>query len=236
MESRFPAAAGRSRPRMQRGSRTGAGPGGRIVISPWARSSTHRLSRLGLALAGSTGKQGGALPSFLTSGRQVFFAYTGTTGVDRRVRWSPQAFFYRGPFGGYAEYVHSRGEVQRASTLRDINHEAWQLVASWVVTGEAAGERNVRPHVNFDPPSRHWGALQIAGRYQSLRVSPEARQHGLATAQSSGGAKAVTLGVNWYLNPFVKWNVNFERTVFDDTPPAGRPTENAFLLRAHLGF
>ena len=130
--------------------------------------------------------------------------------------------------------MRSRGGVRNASVRDDVDHDAWQVAASWVITGETVGERNVRPRVNFDPPSHHWGALQLAARYQALTVSENAIALGFATPGSSREARAFTLGANWYLNPFVKWNLNFERTDFDEA--SARHSENALLMRAHIGF
>ena len=214
---------------------TGKDLTGRLVVRPWAAIASSRLQGLGLAIAGSVGSQSGALPSFSSPGRQVFFAYSDAWAEGRRTRWSPQAFYYRGPLGAYAEYVRSRGGVRTAAAVRDVDHEAWQAVGSWVITGEAAGERNVRPDVSFDPASDHWGAVQVTARYHVLRVSKEARMAGLAAPAASLRADAWTFGINWYLNPFIKWNLDIERTVFDGGRQS-RPAENAILLRAHLGF
>lgn len=208
---------------------------GRVVLKPWVGTSSS-LSGFGVAAAASTGTAGGALPWFQTAARQVFFAYQNATGVGRRTRWSPQAFFYRGPFGAYAELVRSRGHVQREGTEARIDHDGWEITSSWVLTGEAAGERNVRPAVNFDPPSGHWGAVQVAARYHQLHVGPEAVANGFAAPGASVTARAFTVGLNWYLNPFVKWNLNLERTSFPDGPAPRRPAETAILLRAHFGF
>jgi phosphate-selective porin OprO and OprP len=208
----------------------------RIVVRPWVRDVTRPLSGLGIALAGSTGAQGGGLPSFQSSGRQTFFAYDGAVGVGRRTRVSPQAFFYRGRVGGYAEYVRSSGDVTKGGVARDIDHEAWQVAGSWVLTGEPAGERNVRPRVSFDPPSGHFGALQATVRVQQLSVSREALTRELATRGSSRRARVWTLGVNWYLNSFIKWNLNFDRTDFEGDAGSVRHAENAILLRGQLAF
>jgi phosphate-selective porin len=90
--------------------------------------------------------------------------------------------------------------------------------------------------VNFDPPSRHFGALQLAVRFQGLAVSRNAIGRGLAAPNASRTADAWTIGANWYLNPFLKWNFNFERTVFDREPSSPRRPENAVLVRAQLAF
>ena len=210
---------------------------GRLLVRPFAGDAMHPLAGLGFALAANTGIQSGALPTFLTSGRSAFFSYAGAVGDGRRTRWSPQAFYYHGPFGAYGEYIRSRGGVRKNGVRDEVDHDAWQVVASWVLTGEAAGERNVRPKVNFDPPSHHFGALQLTARVHALSVSENAFTLGFASPTASRSADAWTAGLNWYLNPFIKWNFNFERTVFDGPPQwTQRHAENAVLLRAHLGF
>ena len=210
---------------------------GRVVVRPWLTHASHPLRGLGVAFAANTGTQPGPLPSFQLPGRQVYFTYAGALGEGHRLRWSPQGFYYRGPFGGYAEYVHSEGAVRRADVRDDVTHEAWQAAVSWVLTGEPAiAQRNVLPHANFDPPSRHYGALQVAARYQVLNVSPNAVTLGFASPTASRRADVITLGLNWYLNPFVKWNVNYEHTAFASPLVGSRPVEHAILLRGHFGF
>ncbi len=210
---------------------------GRLIVRPFAAARQHALNGLGLGLAGSSGTQGGGLPSFQSSGRQTFLSYAGATGEGRRTRLSPQAFYYRGPFGAYGEYVRSRGGVAKGGSTGAVEHEAWQVAASWVLTGETAPpERNPRPAVSFDPPSRHFGAVQLAVRFQGLSVSESAVTRGLLAANSSRTASVRAVGLNWYLNPFVKWNLNLERTVFDGGADGGRPAETMVLVRTQLAF
>lgn len=89
---------------------------------------------------------------------------------------SPQTFYYQGPFGAFGEYVRSSGGVRRGATSADITHVAWQAAASWVLTGEAATDRGVRPRYDFDPERRHWGAIQVAGRYHALAIDARGRE------------------------------------------------------------
>ena len=210
---------------------------GRIVVRPWAPNATSPLNGLGLAFAGSHGRQPMTLPSFRTSGLNVFFTYaTGAVGEGPRRRVSPQAFYYRGPFGGFFEYVRSNGQVQKNGVGSEIAHVAWQVAGSWVLTGEAATERGVRPANNFDPENHRWGALQLAVRYQCLAVDADAITLGLAAPGVSRTADAVTVGANWYLNPFVKWVFNFERTLFGGHANGTRSPENAVLVRGQISF
>lgn len=211
---------------------------GRIVARPWFRSTGHPLQQFGVALAANSGEQGTALPSFLSAGRQTFFAYApGVVGSGTRTRWSPQAFFYRGRLGSYGEFVRSRGGVARGADVGDVNHDAWQIAGTWVLTGETSPpERNVRPRASFDPPTGHWGALQLAARLQRLRVSDAAFTRGLTVVNASRQADVLTLGLNWYPNPYVKWMLSFDRTVFDGSTNAARAPENTLAVRAQLGF
>ena len=210
---------------------------GRVMIRPWARNRKSPLATLSAGVAASTGIQAGPVPTFLSPGRQAFFAYTaGSAGEGRRNRWSPQAVYYHGPFWGYAEYVTSTGAVRRGETRAEVEHTAWQVAGSWVLTGEPAVERNVRPRINFDPPSNHWGALQLVGRYQRLYVSRNAFDLGLAAAGASTRADAWVVGVNWYMNPLVKWYVNVERTIFDGTTRAARRPENMLTFQAQFSL
>jgi len=208
----------------------------RIVVHPWSGSPQHPLSGLGLAVAGNTGTHGPALPSFVSASRETYFSYDGAVEQGRRSRWSPQAFYYRGPFGGYAEFVRSRGDIAKSGAAGDIDHDAWQVVASWVLTGEPASERTVRPKVDFDPPGGHYGALQLVARVERLAVSREAISRGLESPGSSRTADAWTTGLDWYLNPYVKWLFGFTRTIFDGDASGPRHAENLIVARAQLAF
>ena len=210
---------------------------GRLVVSPWIASPDHVLAGLGVGIAATAGHAGSALPVIRAANQQVIFEYgAGATGDGRRTRMSPQAFFYRGPFGSFAEYVTSEGGIRRSGITTEVGHAAWQVAASWVLTGERATERGVRPRVNFDAAARRFGAVQLAARYHAFRIDDEGVARGLAAPGSSRGADAVTLGVNWYLSPFVKWVANVERITYQDTAGVRRPADTALLLRGQLSF
>ena len=91
----------------------------RIVARPWTRLPHHPLSGLGLSVAANAGTHGPALPAFGSIGRQIYFSYAGAADSGRRSRWSPQAFYYRGPLGAYSEYVRSRGTIAKGGEEGD---------------------------------------------------------------------------------------------------------------------
>ncbi len=210
---------------------------GRVVVRPFAKAPSRPLGGLGLALAGSTGEQPAVLSSFKSSGQQTFFTYDrAAIGDGTRNRYSPQGFYYHKSLAAFGEYIHSRGKVIKGSTADDISVRSWLIAGSFVVTGEAASDRGVKPTTVFDPGKHTWGALQLAARYHVLAVEPRAVTLGFAAPGASREAKAFTAGANWYLNPFVKWAFNFERTVFDGDPNGARHAENVILFRNQISF
>jgi phosphate-selective porin OprO and OprP len=214
----------------------------RLIFRPFTRQIASPLRGFGVAVAGNTGRQtgAGALPAFRTQIlQQPYFSYAaGAVASGRRVRYSPQLFFFRGPFGGWVEYVHTEVPVTRNGVSDDIAHRAWQAAASWVLTGEAATDASsgVRPRAIFDPSTAHWGAFQVAARVHELTVDQAAVDLGFAAAGSSRKAQAWTVGLNWYLTGNVKYVLNFERTVFDDNREGARPPENGIAFRTQLNF
>jgi phosphate-selective porin OprO/OprP len=214
----------------------------RVIVRPFTRQIASPLRGLGVAVSGNTGRQVGAaaLPSYRTPIlQQPFFSYaTGAAASGRRIRYSPQLFFFKGPFGGWAEYVRTQLPVTRNGVTNDIENRAWQVAASWVLTGEAATDAGagVRPRAIFEPSTGHWGALQVAARVHELTVDQDAIDLGFAASGSSRKARAWTAGLNWYLTGNVKYVLDFERTVFDDNREGARPAENGIAFRTQLSF
>lgn len=211
----------------------------RVAWQPF-RSATSPgvMNGFGLHLGGSTGMQEGALPSFRTSVGQVYFSYDRTAvAAGRRNRVSPAVFYYYKRFGGFAEFMQSGQRVARADVARDVTNHGWEMTGSYVLTGEAASDRNVRPRESFDPTQGHWGALQVLGRYTELYVDQEIFNAGFAATGASRKARSFTAAANWYPNTAVKYYFTFERTMFDAfAGGADRASENVILLRAQIGF
>ncbi len=198
---------------------------------------TVKLGSLGVAVSGSTGSQTGALPSYKSNAQQTFFSYgTGVSAAGTRTRVSPSAFFYRGPFGAFAEYMRSSQTVAKGIVQGDVANRAWEVTAAIDATGERASDRGVTPRRPFDPANGQWGAFQVAARFSSLTVDPQAVALGFAAATASQSAKAVGVGVTWYANAHVKDVLTFERTVFDGSTTGPRRPENAIVFRVQLNL
>ena len=223
---------------------------GRVVVQPFRRvvaagataPAPGPLSGFGFQIGGSTGRQNGALPSFrTTAGSQTWFSYASAAGTTPaalangdRHRVTPAVFYYYKAFGTFAEYAASTQAVSRGATSRDVTNTGWQIAASYLLTGEAAGTSVPAPRQSFDPPAGMWGALQIIARYAELTVDGDVFDAGFAASGASRKAKATTVGFNWYPAQPVKYYFTYERTVFDG--PTVRPIENTILFRVQAAF
>ena len=109
---------------------------GRVFFNPFRTSSLEPLKGLGIGLSGTSGSQQGLLPVLRTPAQAIFFNYTaGTVATGNRYLYSPQAYYYVGPFGLLGEYVQTAQDVKNGSTLGEIGMSAWQVAASYVLTG-----------------------------------------------------------------------------------------------------
>jgi len=227
----------------------------RLFAHPFAESDSFALRGLGLGIAATYTDQDGTaaqplLPFFRTPAQSTFFRYrtgaTPTLADGERTRIAPQFYYYVGSFGLLGEYTQVSQEVSRAtpSGLRDasLDTTAWQLAASWFLTGEEAAFRGFKPGSIFSLENGTWGAFELVGRYHELSVDDAAFVGGVDSfadpAVSARKATAWALGVNWYLNENLKWVLNYERTSFEGGAAGGadREDEEAFLTRVALGF
>src|SRR5438093_1143420 len=84
---------------------------GRLFISPF-KNGQSALKNLGFGIAGTYGRQSGALAAYRSGGQvSILTLVSGITADGARKRYSPQLSFYSGPFGLMAEYAQSESRV-----------------------------------------------------------------------------------------------------------------------------
>jgi phosphate-selective porin OprO/OprP len=109
--------------------------------------------------------------------------------------------------------------------------------AAYMLTGETRPFRGgnfdrVRPFRELGKDGL--GAFEVALRYDHLDL-----ENTPVLARSGNDASSITLGVNWYFNPFAKLMFNWVRFWGDNTPldPVGSKTKgDAVATRLHLDF
>jgi phosphate-selective porin len=102
--------------------------------------------------------------------------------------------------------------------LPNARARAWYVSGTWVITGE----RKARPvKANGEFLQGGWGALELAARYERLGFdsaggSDEPFRSPRAETILPTGDRALTLGVNWTVNRFVKVQFNGIREHVED--------------------
>jgi phosphate-selective porin OprO/OprP len=218
------------------------------------------------------------LPSYVTNGQQTFFRYNSASVADgRRTRIAPQTNYYYGPFGLIAEYARVTQDVSLSSggsasaggagtntvitpnTNKSLSHNAWQIAASYLITGEDASFKGVKPKQDFDLDAGGWGAWELVARYSELNLDDDTFKDKAGNSFSTNtyadlstsakSAKSWTAGVNWYLNQNAKVALNYEHTSFEGGAGIGitpinatgsnvrdRESEEALLARFQVAF
>jgi phosphate-selective porin OprO/OprP len=216
------------------------------------------------------------LPSYLTDGQNTFFRYSSAAVADgQRLRISPQAYFYTGPLGVIAEYARVEQDVSLTTggspaaggagsntlitpnTNKKLSHSAWQIAVSYILTGEDASFKGVKPKEDFDLGTG-WGAWELVARYSEINLDDDTFRNPTGTSfiggyahlsDSAKSARSWTGGVNWYLNQNTRVALNYSHTTFDGGAGDGilpinaagtnvrdRKDESAFLARLQLAF
>ena len=213
---------------------------GRIFTTPF-KDSDNVLSGLGFGIAGTHTKFTGVgattydsakaiLPDYKNPSQSTnFFTYGNNTfasGDHNRV--SPQAYFYHGPFGVIAEYAWVKQGLQNNSSKTNAKNDAWQIATSYLITGEDASFKGVKPKRIFDVDQGTWGAFELVARYQEANIDDNVFGTYADLSKSAKSASAWAVGLNWYLNQNIKLATNYERTSFD----GGAGTSGAVVDRA----
>jgi phosphate-selective porin OprO/OprP len=205
--------------------------------TPTPTAARTALNGLGFQIGVSAGPQAGALPVLRTSVGQTYFAYApGTTASGTRTRFTPSVFYYHRSFGVFGEFVRSAQETTRLGLESEVANTAWNVTASYLLTGEAASSGITRPARPFDPGAGTWGAVQVLARYAALTVDADVFARGLAAPGASAGAKQLTVGLNWYPASVIKYYLNYERTSFEPGSGPARAAEHVVVFRAQLGI
>ncbi|HEY5949743.1 MAG TPA: porin [Kofleriaceae bacterium] len=222
-----------------------------LLVAPL--KATAELSRFGdFAIGGATtfGRTNGTLANpgvtaIKSAGQATIFKYAGGGAMDTidttavadgyRKRFTGHAYYYSGPVGALAEYVAEYETVRLRGTHTDLANRAWQLAVSGALTpGDQPTYKGVQPKRPFDLDAGTWGAVELAARYSELRLDDDAFDAGIASMTTSiKRARAGTLGVNWYLNKYIKLQLDYEGTQYTGGAADGgnRPTEHLIATR-----
>lgn len=121
-----------------------------------------------------------------------------------------------------------------AGSNKTLSNNAWQIAATYLLTGEDSSFKGVKPKNDFNLDKGGWGAWELALRYSEMNIDSDTFKNasGALAAQTSADTNATlaesfadptysarkastwTAGVNWYLNSNAKIVLNYEQTSF----------------------
>src|SRR5579864_1785755 len=213
----------------------------RVFALPFTATKISVLKGLGIGMAGSYADEHGTLPSFKTVGQNTFFKYSSTAVADgAHHRVAPQAYYYYGPLGILGEYTISAQDVRNHQHAGTISNTAWDVAGSFLITGEKNSYSGIRPKRSFEPNKgfRNMGAFELVVRYSQLRVDPAAFPLFANSSTQPKQADEYGIGVNWYLNRYVKLMSAYEHTSFIMASGKATPLhgENVLMSRIQLAF
>jgi phosphate-selective porin OprO/OprP len=211
--------------KVEGGGRTVAG---RATVVPFHRAGASWLRAItaGSAFAVSGLSDDPYLPNGLRGrtllSQDTFFEPVYVKGYRRR--WEADADWTFGPASLRAEYTRAADDRLHQGLgdedLPDARAQAWYVSGSWILTGERK-KRPLRADREFLRGGV--GAIEVAGRYERLWFdsSPGADPDPAGRSPRSpnilpSGDRALTLGVNWALNRFVKLQFNAIREQVED--------------------
>ena len=209
----------------------------RIFFRPFARTPVRGIRQFGLGLAGSSGAEHGTIVGLKTVGQSTFFKYSSTAIANgQHNRIAPQAYCYGGPVGLLGEYVISSQAVLNKRAADRLRNQAWDVSGSIVLTGEKNSYNGVRPRHAFEPTKsfRYWGAVELAARYSQLHIDRATFPLFANPKTAAQQATEAAIGLNWYLNRYVKLVTDYEHTSFKMALRSVTPLHNEDVLMSRI--
>ena len=236
--------------------------GGRLFLRPFQLGDLKAFGDLGFGVAVESGNEKGSnaitsgaaantwLPSFKSLSQNTIFTYVSSTtdatqtvfASHNHTRVNPQLYYYVGPVGLLAEWVHEYQQVQKGAVGGAVNNQAGHVTLSVAIGGDNSYD-GVRPKRAANWATKDVGAVELVVRYGWLRLDDLAFQKAVYAdpSKSVKEAQEWAFGVNWWLNRNVKLYGAWGRTAFDGgagtvAAVKDRPTENVGIARVQVAF
>ena len=160
------------------------------------------------------------------------FTDTGFFEADWINLFGAEAALVCGPFSAQSEFIAASTDAD-ASGSPCLN--GWYVFGSYFLTGENRPYdttkgvfKRVKPKKIFNLAAGGWGAWEIAARFSNLNFDKG------DLPDSATEMNDVTVGVNWYLNPNVRFMANYIRSCVDGNDISS--AADIFIMRAQIDF
>lgn len=169
---------------------------------------------------------------------QPFFSSSKYIVNGTRRRTGIEMAFLPGPASVKAEWIRMeterRGESVEDTDLSPLVGQGWYVSGTYILTGE---KKTRMPRPKKPLLQGGFGAVEVGARIESLEFkSGSSSEQGSTSPRADtilgNRDQAVTLGVNWYVNRFIKVQANFIREKLDDPSQGPLPDQPSFNSRA----
>lgn len=147
--------------------------------------------------------------------------------VDSTLKTGLELAVVAGPFSTQIEYI--RTDVERTGT--DLAFDGWYAEAAYFLTGETRTYKKgkfagIKPNRYFG--ENGMGAWQLAARYSTINLND---------GDIDGGeADSITLGVNWFPNPVLRFSANYVQVLDIKGGAHNNEEPSVFQLRGQWAF
>jgi phosphate-selective porin OprO/OprP len=214
----------------------------RLSIAPFRHSKSALADfHAGVAVSGTTIPEGfSAIRARTVLGASFFDSDVWVKG--RRQRTGLEARWRPGPFSVQAEYIRltdeRRGQGVEDGDLSPLVAEGWYVSGTLAITGERKSDGLDTPQRPFHPFSK-WGglgAIEVTARFETLGFGSAGGTGNLSTSTRADNVlgnsdRALTFGVNWYLNRWMKIQANLIRERLHEPSMGPVPGRASFLSR-----
>lgn len=169
---------------------------------------------------------------------QPFFSSSKYIVNGTRRRTGIEMAFLPGPASVKAEWIRMeterRGESVEDTDLSPLVGQGWYVSGTYILTGE---KKTRMPRPKKPLLQGGFGAVEVGARVESLEFkSGSSSEQGSTSPRADtilgNRDQAITLGVNWYVNRFIKIQANFIREKLDDPSQGPLPDQPSFNSRA----
>jgi phosphate-selective porin OprO and OprP len=213
---------------------------GRVTISPFESPKALAPFTLGFSAARSHLDDNLGLRGRTVLGDGIFFERSYVNGA--RQRFAADASWAGGPASVAGEYIWDSDERLgmgfNGDNIPSVHAAGWYIAGTWALTGE-------RKHGRLEPRREFFGqglgAFELVARYEALRFNDATYPgavFGFPTSQSlqANGDRATTVGLNWYLNRYVKLQGDVIHEAIADPPRSPAPSTGGRFTSAVLRF
>ena len=145
--------------------------------------------------------------------------------------------------GFYGQGGWFRYQIDRRLAVPNPEFDGWYAFLAYSLTGEqhpydptTASFRNLRPAKPLGTPGG-WGAWEVLARYSSIDLDYQPFVAAAAGGIAGGQQNVWTIGLNWYPNNAVKFQLNYDNLQVNHVnAPAGDISANAVVLRSQIAL